>query len=66
MPWVGFEPMIPVFERAKTVHASGRAATVIDNGDIRFWKFGRSATFWKDQACKQLPEQVKTFRKEVS
>jgi hypothetical protein len=29
MPQVGFEPTIPVFERAKTVHALGRAATVI-------------------------------------
>jgi hypothetical protein len=29
MPEVGFEPTIPVFERAKTVHASDRAATVI-------------------------------------
>jgi hypothetical protein len=28
MPWVGFEPTIPAFERAKTVHASDRAATV--------------------------------------
>jgi hypothetical protein len=28
MPWVGFEPMIPVFERAKTVHALDRATTV--------------------------------------
>jgi hypothetical protein len=27
MPQVGFEPMIPVFERAKTVHAT--VATVI-------------------------------------
>jgi hypothetical protein len=26
---VGFEPRIPVFERAKTVHALDRAATVI-------------------------------------
>jgi hypothetical protein len=26
---VGFEPTIPVFERAKTVHALDRAATVI-------------------------------------
>jgi hypothetical protein len=30
---VGFEPMVPVFERAKTVHALDRAATAI--GDIR-------------------------------
>jgi hypothetical protein len=29
MPRVGFEPTIPVFERAKTIHASDRAATVI-------------------------------------
>jgi hypothetical protein len=29
LPWVGFETMIPVFERAKTVHALDRAATVI-------------------------------------
>jgi hypothetical protein len=28
MPWVGFEPTIPVFEREKTVHALDRAATV--------------------------------------
>jgi hypothetical protein len=26
---VGFEPMAPVFERAKTIHASYRSATVI-------------------------------------
>jgi hypothetical protein len=29
MPSVEFEPTIPVFERAKTVHALDRAATVI-------------------------------------
>jgi hypothetical protein len=29
MPLVGFEPTIPAFERAKTVHALDRAATVI-------------------------------------
>jgi hypothetical protein len=29
MPWVGFEPTIPTFELAKTVHALDRAATVI-------------------------------------
>jgi hypothetical protein len=29
MPYVGFEPTIPVFERAKTVHALDGAATVI-------------------------------------
>jgi hypothetical protein len=29
MPWVGFEPTIPAFERAKTLHVLDRAATVI-------------------------------------
>jgi hypothetical protein len=29
MPRVGFQPTIPAFERAKTVHALDRAATVI-------------------------------------
>jgi hypothetical protein len=29
MPSVGLEPMFPVFERPKTVHASDGAATVI-------------------------------------
>jgi hypothetical protein len=29
MPRVGFEPTIPVFERAKTVHALDRATTGI-------------------------------------
>jgi hypothetical protein len=30
---MGFEPMIPAFERAKTVHALDRAATVI--GEVK-------------------------------
>jgi hypothetical protein len=29
MPWVGFEPTIPAFERAKTIHALDCATTVI-------------------------------------
>jgi hypothetical protein len=32
MPWVGFEPTIPVFEQAKTVHALDCTATVIGSG----------------------------------
>lgn len=35
MPQVGFEPMIPLFERAKTFYVLDRAATVIDP---RIWK----------------------------
>jgi hypothetical protein len=33
MLWAGFEPTIPVFERAKKIHALGRTATVIDGKD---------------------------------
>jgi hypothetical protein len=29
MPWVGLEPTIPVFERAKAVHALNHATTVV-------------------------------------
>jgi hypothetical protein len=36
MPRMGLEPMIPGFERAKTVHALDRAATVI--GFVIFYK----------------------------
>jgi hypothetical protein len=32
MPRVGFEPIVPVFERTKKVHAFDRAATVIGKG----------------------------------
>jgi hypothetical protein len=34
MPRVGFEPTTPVFERAKTVHALGRAVTVIGKDSL--------------------------------
>jgi hypothetical protein len=34
MPQVGFEPTIPVFERAKTVYALDRAATVVGKPDL--------------------------------
>jgi hypothetical protein len=35
MPWVGFEPTIPAFEQAKTVHVLHLAATVIGPADIQ-------------------------------
>jgi hypothetical protein len=38
MPRVVFEPTIPAFERAKTVHALDRAATVIGNMKPTFLK----------------------------
>jgi hypothetical protein len=36
MPWMGFEPTILVFERAKTVHALDRVATAIGKFNIGY------------------------------
>jgi hypothetical protein len=36
MPHVGFEPTIPVFERAKTVYALVNTATVTGEGNIMY------------------------------
>jgi hypothetical protein len=41
MPRMGFEPTIPVFERAKTVHALERAATGIGSACIAVDHFPR-------------------------
>jgi hypothetical protein len=38
MPRVEFEPTIPAFERAKTVHALDRAATVTGSGVVNLTK----------------------------
>jgi hypothetical protein len=38
MPWVRLEPTIPAFERAKTVHALDRAATVVGPRTSNFLK----------------------------
>jgi hypothetical protein len=51
MPRVGFKPKIPVFERAKTVHALDRPAAVIDYcGCIPvevYWRFGGQYSIFK-------------------
>jgi hypothetical protein len=38
MPRVGFEPTIPAFEQAETIHALDREATVIVNEGV--WRSG--------------------------
>jgi hypothetical protein len=40
MPRVGFEPTMPVFERAKAVHALDRAVTVISRMKYAVQNFG--------------------------
>jgi hypothetical protein len=41
MPRVGFEPIIPVFERAKTVHTLDRAVIVIGVWNVKSTKYER-------------------------
>jgi hypothetical protein len=36
MPWVGFQPTIPALERAKTVDASERDATVLGESEYSY------------------------------
>jgi hypothetical protein len=60
MPWVGFEPMIPVFERAKTVHATDREATVMNYlsflGYLQFL-----ACFPNFEKCKKFWEELISY-----
>jgi hypothetical protein len=66
MPRVGFEPTAPVFERAKTVHALDRAATVISTRSCYDTKFcsagygGYRKTGLISQACRILDKVLKT------
>jgi hypothetical protein len=67
MPLVGFETLIPVFARAKTVHALDRAATVI--GIVRRGSFCinilRTYTFQDTKPCSQLNHGVISCRREM-
>jgi hypothetical protein len=61
MPWMGFEPTIPVFELAKTFHALDRAATVIGTKYVNpnlishsstiLSSAGRSGNFFVTASC---------------
>jgi hypothetical protein len=53
MPTVRFEPMIPASERAKTVYALDRSATVTGKGYFRFSKHGsrKFDTAWEINSC---------------
>jgi hypothetical protein len=48
MALVGFEPTISAFERAKKVHASDRAATLIGNISIQNYEIMNLAFNWQD------------------
>jgi hypothetical protein len=69
IPRVGFEPMIPVFERAKTFHALYRAATVIGFLQIVFFIFlyffcellNSTQRFLSNIRCSSIDLGYKTF-----
>jgi hypothetical protein len=50
MPRVGFERTVPEFERAKTVHALGRAVTVTDRNTKKKTPWSESASELTDRA----------------
>jgi hypothetical protein len=50
MLWVGFEPTIPAFEQAKTVHALDRAATVIGT------KYTTTVQIFRNDSNKSKPD----------
>jgi hypothetical protein len=60
MPWDGFEPTTPAFERAKTVHALDHAATAIGSVGNTVLKLESSQlrTAW---SCKRLSTWIKNI-----
>jgi hypothetical protein len=46
MPRVGFEPTIPAFKRAKTVHTLDRATTVIGHMNMGLWEIVCGCESW--------------------
>jgi hypothetical protein len=59
MSWVEFEPTIPAFERAKTLHALDRTATVTGSGV--HMPVGNSNIFTQDFSSVRLPTQLMTY-----
>jgi hypothetical protein len=51
MPWVEFEPTIPVFERSKIFYALDRGATVIGQGIIYKYAFMIVPSFREEKFC---------------
>jgi hypothetical protein len=55
---VGLEPMIPMLERAKTVHALDRATTVIGKSEIILFLFSYIVTISVKYSKKFQARQV--------
>jgi hypothetical protein len=58
MPWVGFERTIPAFERAKTVHALDRAATLIDINIDRWHEIMNEHVSMVSSSFKNRPKNI--------
>jgi hypothetical protein len=67
MPRVGFESMIPVFERAKRAHALDRAATVISLDAIKWTKIiNLSFSSVTSVGCISRLVEVKRYRMKLT
>jgi hypothetical protein len=51
IPRVGFEPMIPAFERVKAFNGLDREATVIGAVSYDSPKYSSTSIFWNTEAC---------------
>jgi hypothetical protein len=60
MPWVEFEPTVPASERAKTVHALDRSATVTGNAvySVEEIPVPNSRTSHRDKLITSCMEEV--------
>jgi hypothetical protein len=65
MPQMGFEPTIPVFEWAKTVHALDRAAAVIYSYDLSTNLFNNEEISTTGHVTKKVPHNLMLFQNVV-
>jgi hypothetical protein len=58
MPQAGFEPTIQAFERAKTLHALDRAATVIGHDEYNNHNYATLSLIWKPDIATELTQST--------
>jgi hypothetical protein len=63
MPRVGFEPTVPAFERAKTIHASDRAVTVIGCTHFTFIKNRMKNIYSRPTSLHSIVNRFRTQQK---
>jgi hypothetical protein len=60
MTCLGFEPTIPAFERAETIHASDRSATVIANSKFKVSNYKTLNLNWYEN-CSELSASMNSI-----